>query len=41
MDFLDGQAMPGRLPIWIAFLLSGRFAAAIWFPGWQDGEKAT
>jgi hypothetical protein len=33
--------MPGRLPMGIALLLSGRFAAAIGFPDWQDEEKAT
>ena len=43
MDFArhDGQALPGRLLMWLAVLLSGRFAAAARFLGWYHEEKAT
>ena len=37
----DGQALPGRLLMWLAVLLSGRFAARRRFLGWYHEEKAT
>jgi hypothetical protein len=41
MDFSGGQAMPGRLLMWLAVLLLGRFAARRQFLGWHHEEKAT
>ena len=42
MDFARrGQALPGRLLMWLAVLLSGRFAARRRFPGCYHEEKAT
>jgi hypothetical protein len=42
MDFdANGQAMPGRLSMRIAVLLSGRFAAPERFPCRYHEEKAT
>jgi hypothetical protein len=41
MDFHGGQALPGRLLMWLAVLLLGRFAARRRFLGWHHEEKAT
>jgi hypothetical protein len=41
MDFDGGQALPGRLRMWLAVLLPGRFAAQRPFPGYYHEEKAT
>ena len=41
MDFYGGQAMPGRLFMWLAVLLLGRFAARRRFLGEYHEEKAT
>jgi len=41
MDFDGGQALPGRLLMWLAVLLLGRFAARRRLMGWHHEEKAT
>jgi hypothetical protein len=41
MDFDGGQALPGRLSMWLAVLLLGRFAARRPVPGYYHEEKAT
>jgi hypothetical protein len=41
MDFDGGQALPGRLSMWLAVSLLGRFAARRLFPDDYHEEKAT